>query len=105
MKCVLKIGGADRPSLFLKTSKMVLIPWCIWRHRNDCVFNGAQPSVARVLASAGDEFNMWCFAGAEGLTLLSDLAVSKGVPLLGVWGGGGGGFFCDFFFFLFFLAF
>lgn len=47
---------------------------CIWKHRNGCVFNGARPSVVRVLASAGDEFNMWCFAGAKGLTLLSDLA-------------------------------
>jgi hypothetical protein len=26
------------------------------------------------LTSAGDEFNMWCFAGAKGLTRLSDLA-------------------------------
>jgi hypothetical protein len=27
-----------------------------------------------LLTSASDEFNMWCFAGAKGLTRLSDLA-------------------------------
>jgi hypothetical protein len=55
-------------------SLVVLGAWSIWRHQNDCVFNGAQPSIARLLTSAGDEFNMWCFAGAKGLTRLSDLA-------------------------------
>ena len=55
-------------------SLVVLGAWTIWRHRNDCVFNGAQPSIARLLTSASDEFNMWCFTGAKGLTHLSDLA-------------------------------
>jgi hypothetical protein len=55
-------------------SLVILGAWTIWRHRNDCVFNGAQPSIARLLTSASDEFNMWCFAGAKGLTRLSDLA-------------------------------
>jgi hypothetical protein len=55
-------------------SLVVLGAWSICRHQNDCVFNGAQPSIARLLASAGDEFNMWCFAGAKALTRLSYLA-------------------------------
>jgi hypothetical protein len=55
-------------------SLVVLGAWTICRHRNDCVFNGAQPSIAGLLTSVGDEFNMWCFAGAKGLTRLSDLA-------------------------------
>jgi hypothetical protein len=44
---------------------VILGAWTIWRHRNDCVFNGAQPSIARLLTSASDEFNMWCFAGPK----------------------------------------
>jgi hypothetical protein len=35
-------------------SLVVLGAWSIRRHRNDCVFNGAHPSIARLLASAGD---------------------------------------------------
>jgi hypothetical protein len=48
--------------------------WTIWRHCNDCVSNGVQPSIAGLLTSANDEFNMWCFVGAKGLTRLSSLA-------------------------------
>ena len=55
-------------------SLVVLGAWSIWRHQNDCVFNGAQPNIARLLASAGDEFNMWCFVGAKGLTCFLVLA-------------------------------
>jgi hypothetical protein len=40
-------------------SLVILGAWTIWRHRNDCVFNGAQPSIAGLLTSASDEFNMW----------------------------------------------
>jgi hypothetical protein len=52
---------------------VILGAWTIWRHRNDYVFNGAQRSIAGLLTSASEEFNMWCFAGAKGLTRLLDL--------------------------------
>jgi hypothetical protein len=55
-------------------NSVILGAWTIWRHRNDCVFNGAQPYIVGLLTSASDEFNMWCFAGAKGFTRLSDLA-------------------------------
>jgi exonuclease III len=49
-------------------SLIILGAWSIWRHRNDCVFNGSSPSVAAVLALASVEGQWWRLAGARGLT-------------------------------------
>jgi hypothetical protein len=54
-------------------SLVILGAWSLWRHRNDCVFNGRSPSLASVLTLAGDELRMWCLTGAKGLNLLSAL--------------------------------
>jgi hypothetical protein len=54
-------------------SLVILGAWSLWRHRNDCVFNGRSPSLASALTLAGDELRMWCSAGAKGLNLLSTL--------------------------------
>jgi hypothetical protein len=54
-------------------SLVILGAWSLWRHRNDCVFNGRSPSLASVLTLAGDELRMWCLAGAKGMNLLSTL--------------------------------
>jgi nuclear pore complex protein Nup210 len=43
----------------------------IWRHRNDCVFNGAFPNVSLVLALAREEAHWWSLAGAKGISLLT----------------------------------
>jgi hypothetical protein len=53
-------------------SLIILGAWTLWRHRNDCVFNGASSSFAVVLTMVGDEARAWCLAGAKGLPLLVD---------------------------------
>jgi hypothetical protein len=49
---------------------LILGAWTIWRHRNDCVFNGSSPRVSTALAMAMEEARGWCMAGAKGLSLL-----------------------------------
>jgi nuclear pore complex protein Nup210 len=47
-------------------SLALLIPWKIWKHRNDCIFNNARPSVADVINRIKDEATLWVRAGATG---------------------------------------
>jgi hypothetical protein len=61
-------SGDLRPGL---NSLIILGAWCIWRHRNVCVFNGASPSVSLVLNLARGEAHWWSIAGAKGISLLS----------------------------------
>lgn len=49
-------------------SLVILKAWCIWRHLNECVFEGVPPSVARALSLVEDEYCLWCLAGAKGLS-------------------------------------
>ncbi|GJN18683.1 hypothetical protein PR202_gb05870 [Eleusine coracana subsp. coracana] len=51
-------------------SIIILGAWMLWRHRNDCVFNGISPNIAIALIMAGDEKSMWSLAGAKALTAL-----------------------------------
>jgi hypothetical protein len=45
------------PGLVAKglASITLLTPWMVWEHRNDCIFNGAQPSTANLVAQIKDE--------------------------------------------------
>jgi len=52
-------------------SLVILGAWSIWRHRNDCVFNGATPNVNLALALAREEAHWWSMAGAKGLSMLT----------------------------------
>jgi hypothetical protein len=35
---------------------VILIFWCIWRHRNDVVFNGVRPEVGAIRCRMKGEF-------------------------------------------------
>jgi hypothetical protein len=48
----------------------LLTPWLIWKQRNNCVFNGAEPSVLNVIAKIQDKGALWARAGAPGLRVL-----------------------------------
>jgi len=48
-------------------SIIILGAWTIWRHRNDCVFNGASPRLGTTLVLAKEEALLWSLARAKGL--------------------------------------
>jgi hypothetical protein len=50
---------------------IILGAWTVWKHRNDCVFNGKSPHLSTALSLAGDEIWRWSIAGAKGLSLLA----------------------------------
>ncbi|GJN28779.1 hypothetical protein PR202_gb16943 [Eleusine coracana subsp. coracana] len=58
-------------------SYVTLGAWVLWRHQNDCVFNGASPNLTLVLRTVGDEVRMWSMAGAKGLSLLTSYDASS----------------------------
>jgi hypothetical protein len=45
-------------------SLIILEAWTVWKHRNDCVFNGKSPSLSTALIMAGDELCFWNLAKA-----------------------------------------
>jgi hypothetical protein len=42
---------------------VTLVCWCLWRHRNDIVFEGATPSLSEVVTRILDEAELWRVAG------------------------------------------
>jgi hypothetical protein len=51
-------------------SAALLTPWLIWKQRNECIFEGAQPSVQSLVARIKDEAALWARAGAKGLEVV-----------------------------------
>ena len=53
------------------SSMTLLIPWMICKHRNDCVFERASPSIAALMTKIKEEAALWARAGALGLRALT----------------------------------
>jgi hypothetical protein len=45
-------------------SHIIFGAWIIWKHRNNCVFDGASPNTVKALILAGEEHQLWSLAGA-----------------------------------------
>lgn len=48
--------------------------WTIWKHRNNCVFQGQAPNMSSAFHVAKEEFFLWCVAGVKGLAALQAVA-------------------------------
>jgi hypothetical protein len=48
-------------------SASLLIPWMLWKHRNNCVFDWVQPSMHTLLTKIKEEASLWARARALGL--------------------------------------
>ena len=45
----------------------LLVPWMLWKHRNDCIFDRGRLSVHALLTKIKEEATLWASAGALGL--------------------------------------
>jgi hypothetical protein len=54
-------------------SLIILGAWTLWRHHNDCVFNGLAPRLATTLVMAGEHINALNMVGAKGHAMISEL--------------------------------
>jgi hypothetical protein len=50
-------------------SVALLVPWMVWKHRNECIFDRIQPSLHALMTKIKikKEASMWARAGALGL--------------------------------------
>ena len=57
------------PSCFRKgfASLVIITAWAIWKHRNNIIFDGLQPSNGDLLATIKDEARRWARSGTQGL--------------------------------------
>ncbi|WVZ64709.1 hypothetical protein U9M48_014190 [Paspalum notatum var. saurae] len=65
-----RVGSEARKGF---NSIVLLGAWSLWKHRNTCVFDGASPSLDRVLLLAKEEAQFWSLAGARGISSLTAL--------------------------------
>ncbi|GJN06152.1 hypothetical protein PR202_ga23852 [Eleusine coracana subsp. coracana] len=51
-------------------SLVILTALCLWKHRNDCVFNDVLSCALTVLRMISDKAHLRCMAGGKGLRAL-----------------------------------
>uniref|UniRef100_A0A453HZV9 Uncharacterized protein n=1 Tax=Aegilops tauschii subsp. strangulata TaxID=200361 RepID=A0A453HZV9_AEGTS len=51
-------------------SATLLTSWMIWKHRNNCIFDRAQPTIHNIVSRIKDEAKLWADAGATGLRVV-----------------------------------
>ncbi|GJN28013.1 hypothetical protein PR202_gb16092 [Eleusine coracana subsp. coracana] len=52
-------------------SLVILGSWILWKHRNACVFEGAQPCINTIIREFENEKHLWGLAGAMSLWTLA----------------------------------
>jgi hypothetical protein len=52
----------DFSTLSKGVAASILLFWCIWRHRNDVVFNGARPDAEAIRVRVHEEYSSWRLA-------------------------------------------
>lgn len=62
----------NTPTLVRKglASIALLTPRMIWKQRNECIFEGAQPLVQVLVSKIKEEAEQWARAGAHGLRVI-----------------------------------
>jgi len=51
-------------------SIIILGAWNLWNHRNQCVFDGASPSISNIISTTFEDLQQWSLAGAKGVSYL-----------------------------------
>ena len=57
-------GAGEKLRKGLK-SLIILGAWTLWNHRNNCVFDGASPNLARAFYSLGKRYSPGVWLGLE----------------------------------------
>jgi len=51
-------------------SIIILGAWNLWNHRNQCVFDGASPSISNIISTTLEDLQQWSLAVARGISFL-----------------------------------
>jgi hypothetical protein len=51
-------------------SLVILVAWWLWKHRNECVFDGASPNISVIMQHIHEDAVRWGLAGARDLRRL-----------------------------------
>jgi hypothetical protein len=51
-------------------SLVILVAWWLWKHRNECVFDGASPNISISMQHIHEDVVLWGLAGAKDLRRL-----------------------------------